>query len=263
MQESSTKILLMPKAATLLTVGDLLKKASSIKAVQLLYVLLLIAVFLLGYLLARVQTFEKNQNLETKPTIQQTQSPQQPVPTVKVDVSLGKLPLKGESKAKVTMIEFADFECPFCERFSTDTLPQIKKEYINTGKVKLAYRHFPLDFHAAALPSALASECASEQGKFWEYHDKIFSEQSKISGKTADIINQQLKTWAKQLKLKTAQFNNCLDTEKYKEAVSKDLNDGKTAGVSGTPTFFINGEKLVGAQPFAAFKAIIDEELKK
>lgn len=255
----------MAKGEQFLTLGGLVKNISKIKATQLLYVLLLVAVFFLGYLAARVQMLEKSANTALPPNqaAQGQTAPQPQAPNAKVNVSLGKLPLKGRDNAKVTMIEFSDFECPFCERFFNETLPQIKKEYIDTGKVRLTYRHFPLDFHAAAMPSALASECANEQGKFWEYHDKIFTEQSKISGKTGDIISQQLKTWAKQTKLNIAQFNNCLDTEKYKEAVNKDVNDGKTAGVSGTPTFYINGRQLVGAQPFVSFKAVIDEELKK
>ncbi|EKE25883.1 MAG: DsbA oxidoreductase [uncultured bacterium] len=253
----------MAKGEQFLTLGGLVQNISKIKANQFLYVVLLVAVFLLGYLAARVQMLEKDSNART-PTVQAPQGQQQApqAPPEKVDVTLGKLPASGKNNAKVAMVEFSDFECPFCERFFKETLPQIKKEYIDTGKVKLTYRHFPLDFHAAAMPAALASECANEQGKFWEYHDKIFTEQSKISGKTGEIISQQLKTWAKQTKLDTTRFNNCLDSEKYKEAVNKDVNDGKTAGVSGTPTFFINGKRLVGAQPFAAFKAVIDEELK-
>ena len=247
----------MPKTAASLTVGDLLKKASTIKAVQLLYILLLVAVFLLGYLAARVQMLEKTQSSSLTPQGQTGQTPSE-----KVDVKEGKLPVFGKNNAKVTMIEFSDFECPFCKRYFDETLSQVIKEYVDSGKVKMFYRHFPLDFHAAAMPAALASECANEQGKFWEYHDKIFAEQDKIAGKTSDVITTQLKSFAQELGLNTSRFDTCLDTEKYKSNVDADLNDGKTAGVSGTPTFFINGQRLVGAQPYAAFKTIIDEELK-
>ena len=246
----------MPKAAASLTVGDLLKKASTIKAVQL-YILLLVAVFLLGYLAARVQMLEKTQVSSLAPQGQTGQAPPE-----KVDVKGGGLPVFGQQNAKVTMVEFSDFECPFCKSYFDQTLSQIKKDYIDTGKVKMYYRHFPLDFHPAATPSALASECANEQGKFWEYHDIVFAEQDKISGKTADTITTQLKLFAQELGLNTSQFDNCLDNAKFQANVDADLNDGRTAGVSGTPTFFINGTRIVGAQPYAAFKALIDEELK-
>ncbi|OGH17161.1 MAG: hypothetical protein A3C30_03290 [Candidatus Levybacteria bacterium RIFCSPHIGHO2_02_FULL_40_18] len=246
-----------PSGPEALTLGDLLKKVTQIKANQLLYIVLLNAAFLLGYLTARVQLLEKNQ-ATTTPSSQTAGT----APPDKVEVKEGKLPVVGQTNARVTMIEFSDFECPFCKRYFDETLSQIKKDYVDTGKVKLYYRHFPLDFHLAALPSALASECANEQGKFWEYHDKIFTEQDKISGKTADVITTQLKTWAEEQGLNTQQFNSCLDTQKYKSNVDADLNDGRTAGVSGTPTFFINGNRLVGAQPYASFKTLIDEELK-
>lgn len=248
------------KKSPSLTLGDLLKRASNIKTIQILYVLLLVAVFILGYLIARVQMLEKKTTDDTTP---KTQVGQQPSPQTRIGVDPGKLAVKGKDNAKVTIVEFTDFECPFCERFFNETLPQIEKEYIKTGKAKLYVRHFPLDFHAAAMPAALASECANIQGKFWEYHNKIFAEQEKIAGKTAEAINIQLKTFAKNLRLNTSQFDVCLDNETKKENVTNDLNDGKAAGVSGTPTFFINGRKVVGAQPFSAFKAIIDEELKK
>ena len=257
MQDYSSKILSMPETAPL-TVGDLFKKASAIKAAQLLYVLLLVATFLIGYLIARVQFLEKKQNTSTG---SQTQAGAT-APPEKVDVKQGKLPILGKNNAKVTMIEFSDFECPFCKRYFDETLSQIIKEYVDTGKVKLYYRHFPLDFHPAAMPAALASECANEQDKFWEYHDKIFAEQDKIAGKTADVITAQLKSFAQKLGLNASRFNNCLDNAKYQANVDADLNDARTAGVSGTPTFFINGKRIVGAQPYVSFKALIDEELK-
>ncbi len=248
-----------------LTLGDLFiqipklipKRISKIKTNQLSYIALLIAVFLLGYLLARLQILEKQTGQQ-----ETTGQIQQQAPQGKISVDAGHLPAVGNEDAKVEMIEFSDFECPFCKRYFDETFSQIKKDYVDTGKIKLSYRHFPLDFHPAALPSALASECANEQGKFWEYHDLIFTEQEKIAGKTADVIIGQLKTWAQGLGLNTNQFGTCLDNQTYAEKVTQDLNDGKTAGVSGTPSFFINGKLLVGAQPYDAFKAIIDEELK-
>lgn len=180
-------------------------------------------------------------------------------PTEPVEVSLGNAAIKGDKNAPVTMLEFSDFECPFCGRFFLNTMPQIVSEYIDKGKVKLAFRHFPLGFHANAKPAAMATECAREQGgdeMFYKFHDKIFTDQQSLS-----VDN--LKKWAGELGLKTAKFNDCLDTKKYEKQVDADLADGQSFGVSGTPAFFINGRLISGAQPFAAFKTVIDEELAK
>lgn len=169
----------------------------------------------------------------------------------------------GKNNAPVVMIEFSDFQCPFCRKFWEETLPQIKKEYIVTGKVKLVYRDFPLDFHPGSQPAAQAAECAEEQGKYWEMHDKIFSAQAKQGSGTIQFGADDLKKWAAEIKLNATSFNSCLDSAKYKDEVAKDTADGAAAGVSGTPTFFINGQKIVGAQPFSAFKQAIDQQLAK
>ncbi len=242
------------------TLADLLGKVGQIKTTQLVYLLLLVATFLLGYLFARVQLLEKAGVAPSVPTAANPQAGGPSTAPVKADVKNGHLPVQGNANAKITVVEFSDFQCPFCEQFFTNTLPKIKKDYIDTGKVKLYYRQFPLDFHPAAMPGALASECANEQGKFWEFHDKVFGNQSKIGaqGMTADQINQQYKAWAQELGLNTTQFNSCLDSEKYKAQVTADQNDGKAAGTNGTPTFYINGTQLVGAQPYDAFKAALD-----
>jgi protein-disulfide isomerase len=179
----------------------------------------------------------------------------------KTEVSADDDPVLGRSDAPVTIVEFSDFQCPFCRKFWSDTLPQIKKEYIDTGKAKLVYRDFPLDFHAGAKPAAEGTECAEDQGKFWELHDKIFQEQDKQGQGTIQFTKADVVKWAGQIGLDMAKFNQCLNAGKYKAEVEKDIADGVAAGVSGTPTLFINGKKVVGAQPFAAFKAIIDQEL--
>lgn len=182
---------------------------------------------------------------------------------VKAEVSVDDDPVLGNKDAKLTIIEFSDFQCPFCRVFWKDTYKQIKKEYIDTGKVKLVYRDYPLDFHPMAGPSAQAAECADDQGKFWEMHDKIFMEQDKLGQGTVTYAASDLKKWASQIGLNASQFNQCLDSGKYKSEVEKDLADGSASGISGTPSFVINGRLMVGAQPFSAFKAVIDEELKK
>mgnify|MGYP001596113076 FL=1 len=162
---------------------------------------------------------------------------------------------KGNPDAPVTIVEFSDFECPFCAAFYQNTLPQIEENYIKTGKVKLVFRDFPLPFHANAQKAAEAAECAGEQGKFWEMHNMIFDNQEAI-----EIVD--LKQNGKSFGLDIATFNDCLDLGKYADEVKKDMNDGAVAGVAGTPTFFINGEKVVGAQPFEVFKEVIEMKLK-
>ncbi len=178
---------------------------------------------------------------------------------VKFDVSVDDDPTLGNKDAKVTIIEFSDFQCPFCGRFYTQTELQLKKDYVDTGKVLFVYRDFPLSsIHPNAQKAAEASECADEQGKFWEYHDLLFTKQdpwADTDGITA------FKQYAKDLGLNTGQFNSCLDTGKYASEVDKDFQDGSNAGVSGTPSFFINGQQVVGAQPYSVFKQMIDSEL--
>ena len=181
-----------------------------------------------------------------------------PSPSAPVDMAklIDDDPMKGQKNAPVTIIEWSDFQCPFCSRFYKDTLPQITKEYIDTGKVKLVYRDFPLSFHPNAKPAAIAAECADAQGKFWQYHDKIFENQAALSP-------EMLKTWAKDIGLDMQKFDTCVTDPKTAAEVDKDMVDGQSAGISGTPGFLINGRLLSGAQPFASFKAAIDAELAK
>ena len=162
----------------------------------------------------------------------------------------------GNPNAKITLTEYSDFECPFCKRFYNDAYKQIKAEYIDTGKVKIVFKHFPLtNIHPNAMPAAIAVECALEQGKGAEMHDKVF-ESSSLSATS-------LKAMAVELKLDSTKFDACLDTQKYKDKVLADLAEGVSKGVSGTPTVFVEGQKLVGAQPFSVFKTAIDAELAK
>ncbi len=181
----------------------------------------------------------------------------------KVEVSADDDPYLGDLSAPVKIIEFSDFQCPFCRTFWKDTLPSIRKDYVDTGKVMFVYRDFPLSFHPAALPAALASNCAKDQNKYWEMHDKMFSEQDKLGQGTITFGVKEIKRWAKDIGLKTVEFNQCLDSEKYKAEVEKDIADGSKAGVSGTPTSYINGVALVGAQPYSVFKTTIDKALEE
>ncbi len=169
----------------------------------------------------------------------------------------------GPKNAKVALVEFSDFQCPFCRRFWKETLPQLKKNFIDTGKIKFVYRDFPLDFHPSAMPAAQAAECAGEQGKFWEFHDKIFQEQDRRGTGTVQFNVSDIKKWAAELGLGPDKFNNCLDSGKYEEEVKKDYADGSGYGVSGTPTVFVNGDPIIGAQPYEIFKAAIERALNK
>ncbi len=180
----------------------------------------------------------------------------------KVEVSVDDDPFLGDKKAPVTIIEFSDFECPFCRSFWRDTFPLIKSDYIETRKVRFVYRDFPLSFHPGAQVAAEAAECAEDQDKFWELHDKIFQEQDKKGQGTIQFSKTDVVKWAGQIGLKMSQFNQCLDTGKYRAEVNKDLADGTAAGVSGTPAFFLNGRLIVGAQPFSIFQQAIEEALK-
>lgn len=179
-----------------------------------------------------------------------------PAPVGRQKVSLGGAIVKGSEKAPVTLVEFSDYQCPFSGLFFRQTLPQIEKNYIKTGKVKMVFRNYPLPGHQNAQKAAEASECAGEQGKFWEYHDTIFENQKAI-GIT------ELKKYAKDLGLDVKKFNECLESGKMAAKVQNDFKEGGKYGVSGTPSFFINGVKVDGAQPYSEFEKVIEKELKK
>ena len=178
-----------------------------------------------------------------------------PSPTVvDMEALLDDDTVKGDEDAPVTIVEWSDFECPFCERFYQQTLPSIEEEYIKTGKVKLVYRDFPLSFHANAQKAAEAAECAGEQGKYWEMHNLLFGQG--VQGGVAGF-----KQYAKTLGLNGAKFDTCLDSGAMAAEVQKDMSDGAAAGIQGTPGFLINGKLVSGAQPFSVFKQVIDAEL--
>jgi len=198
-------------------------------------------------------------------------------------------PIEGDSGAPVTIVEFSDFQCPFCGSFYRGTLPAIRSQYVDTGKAKFIYRDFPLSsIHPEAQKAAEAAECAFGQGKFWEMHDKIFENQQSIS-------LASYKQWAKDLGLDSAEFDQCLDSGAKASEVQADFSAGNTVGVSGTPSFVIFtdasaskldalktlaaqnpnaisavfedtgsgkiGVLVVGAQPISIFQGVINAEL--
>jgi protein-disulfide isomerase len=168
-------------------------------------------------------------------------------------VPVGDAPTKGGKQPKVTIVEFSDFQCPFCSRVNP-TIAQLSKDYGND--IQIAFRHLPLPFHDNALPAAEAAEAAREQGKFWEMHDKLFASQ-------ANLGRADLEKYAQELGLNMGKFKTALDSHKFKDRIKRDSDDAEKYGARGTPNFFINGRNLRGAQPVEAFKATIDEEIKK
>jgi protein-disulfide isomerase len=171
----------------------------------------------------------------------------------RVEVAYDPARMHGNPKALVMIVEFSDYQCPYCHQVEP-TVAQVLAKY--GDKVSLSYRDFPLtQIHSQAMISAVASRCALEQGKFWEYHDQLFA--------SSKLEKDDLIGYARNLKLDDKQFGSCLSSEKYKADIEKDLQEGKKAGVNGTPGFFINGIAISGAQSQEAFARIIDDELSR
>ncbi len=188
-------------------------------------------------------------------------------PKLPMKISADNDPIIGDPNAPITIIEFSDFQCPFCARFHTQTLPLIHEEYIQQGKVKLVFRDFPIQsIHPNALPAAVASECANEQGKFKEMHDTLFENQNEWSRQETANALSLFSQYAKEMQLEQEVFDSCLINGKYIEEIRKDLEDGQNYGISGTPGFFVGNDqigyvKMEGAQPFESFKKVIDSQL--
>lgn len=224
--------------------------------------------FLLGMLTNKIIYFEQaTKAANTQPTGEGTAEAQIPTPPAVVkDMKVGKLPVLGNKDAKVTVVEFSDFQCPFCKKYFDDTHAQLQKDYVDTGKIQFAYRHFPLSqMHPLAEKAGEAAECANEQDNFWGYHDILFDEQGTWAEQTNTLDNaiNNFVDYATQLGMDGNQFRSCLETDKYKQNVADDTAVGTDAQVDGTPTFFINGQRLVGALPYSEIKKVIDQELNK
>ena len=251
---------------------------SLVTAINSHFLLILVALILLGAGFFGGSLWTENKllkagNLGTAPTAQQAgaqpQAPQQPTKGV---ASVDDDPVLGDKNTPVTIIEFSDYECPFCKRHFDETLPQLIKNYVDTGKVKIVYRDFPLSFHdPMATKEAVAANCAREQGgdkKYFEFHDEIFK---RTISNGNGLNDKKIQTIAKELGLNTGKFTTCLADPAQTDEVKKDIADGTAAGASGTPTFVIgkttsngeiDGNLVVGAQPYAAFQAIIDPLLQ-
>ena len=181
------------------------------------------------------------------------QQANRPDPNRRYEISTEGSPARGPEAAKVTLVEFSDFECPFCGRVRP-TLAQIEEEY--GDDVRIVFKHLPLAMHPKAPAAHAASEAAHRQGKFWEMHDLIFDNQREIS-------DEKYQEWAGTLGLDLEKFNADRNSKEVKDRVQIDVRQAQGLNVRGTPGFFVNGRFLSGAQPFEAFKRLIDEELKE
>jgi protein-disulfide isomerase len=180
-------------------------------------------------------------------------------------IAIASKPFKGSGTAKVALIEFSDYQCPFCGRYTEDILPQIRADYVETGKIKYVFRDMPLSFHKNAFKAAEAAHCAGAQGKFWEMHDALFQNQSALAP-------EQLAAHAKTVGVDDEKFQQCLDSGKFAADINKDIADAGAAGITGTPSFLVGViqpgdgrvkvvQKVVGAKPYAEFKAALDAAL--
>ena len=179
--------------------------------------------------------------------------PNRPDADREYDVEVAGAPTKGSDDAIVTIVEWSDFQCPFCNRVAP-TLAQIEKEY--GDQVRIAFKHMPLSIHAQAPQAHAASEAAHRQGKFWEMHDRIFANQRDLSAET-------LAGYAQEIGLDMDQFARDIEAEDVKKRIDSDMQQASKLGVTGTPSFFITGRYLSGAQPFPNFKRLIDEAIEK
>lgn len=180
----------------------------------------------------------------------------QPLSVEEVLAALGKGPILGPANARVSIAEFSDFHCSFCKKFWLNTLPKLKETYIKQGKVRFMYRHFAI-LGIFSEQAAIAAECAGEQRKFWEYHDKLFANQGGLA-----FTDSKLKQYTQELKMDVGKFSECLDSGKYRRKVEGETAVAASLGARGTPTFFVNSQLLVGAQPFDVFQKVIEKELQ-
>lgn len=192
--------------------------------------------------------------------VRPTPQPPQPSSTLSIRDEASR----GDSTARIAIIEYADFECPYCGQYEHDIYPQISKDYIQTGKVKYFFRDLPLPMHPHAMIAARAAHCAGEQGKYWEMHDSLFAKQNVI--RDVDMPGR-----AKELGLDSAKFSECLSSDRYTDEINKSAAEAQKLGIGGTPTFFIgkidsSGEvtdlkTIIGTRPYDVFKSAIEDSL--
>jgi len=188
------------------------------------------------------------------------------VPEIKIDLDeiKGNDAVLGNENAPVTIVEFSDYQCPFCRSFYNGAYQEIKEKYVDTGKVKVIFRDFPLSFHKDAMPAAMATECVREQKgdeAFFQMHNKIFEGQS--GNGTDSISSDSLTQYAKEIGVDLDQYKDCVDSEKYKKEILEDQQYAQKVNIKGAPGFYINETQIIGARPFSSFEEIIEAELAK
>ena len=214
-----------------------------------------ISIIIAGALVAGAVWFSNGSNIDTTATVGGAGTKQ-------VDVSFGNTPILGEENAEVEIIVFSDYQCPYCESFFKNVEPTLREEYIKTGKAKMSWRDFAF-LGPESFLAAEAARCANDQGKFWQYHDLLFNRQK--GENQGAFAKDKLKGFASELGLNQSDFDSCLDSGKYTQAVKDDTDYGKSVGVSGTPATFINGEFIEGvdpSDPFTRFRNVLDKYIK-
>jgi protein-disulfide isomerase len=205
-------------------------------------------------------------NLEARPIAPVAAAPA-PARPVDDKVSYAFVPgsfTLGKDDAPLVLVEYTDYQCPFCQRFHNDAFAQIKTNYIDTGKIRFVTRDFPLSFHENAMRGAVAARCSAEQGKFWDFRNTLIANASQLQA-------DKIAVYAQNASLDVTKFKACVDSDKFKTAIDKDMAEGQLAGVTGTPAFVlgrvqngkIEGVRLVGAMPYAQFDAKIQEFMKQ
>lgn len=245
------------------------------KVVPLLFVLLLVAAFLLGRYQAQLEFLRAGSLSQpasqagTQPAggaLGQTTQQGQAAPGGKISDELWAKVLsnpaasRGSEDAPVTIVEFSDYQCPYCARYITDAYLQIEKDYVETGKVRYLFRDLTLPFHANASAAAQAARCAGEQGQYWEMHDVLFEKQSDwASGDAAELF----KGYAGELVADIDVFLSCYENKKYEQEINEDLQLARQVGADGAPAFFINGKLIIGALPFQPSRRRLKQSSKR
>jgi protein-disulfide isomerase len=238
------------------------------KLVPFLVVLVVLAAFAVGMMYGKVSVYEKG-GATTGTSAGTTGDTQQAAAPIPDEVELTEelwneiitdpVAAKGPEDAAVTMVEFTDYQCPFCSRFYSDTYEStIAPDYVDSGKIRYVVRDLPLSFHPYAKNGAVAARCSGEQDKYFEMHDMLFAKQDEW---TASDPKEVFEGYASDMGLNVSAFATCYESGKFDEAINSDLTLAAKVGATGTPTFFINGTKVVGAQPTTVFTASLDGAL--
>jgi len=236
------------------------------KMMGVLTLALVVSSFFLGYFYGQLRMLRGGVVAQGTNNNQQAAAPQAQAPEQVTEltdeqwqrVMENPAAVRGNEDSEVVLVEFTDYQCPFCQRHFQQTEPSIKSDYVDNDKIKYLIRDLPLPFHGNAHAAAQAARCAGDQDAYWEMHDALFEGQQEWSnGDPREVFAG----YAQELSLSSGEFESCLDSEKYKQAVDDDLALASQVGASGTPTFIINGKVVVGAQPYSVFQTTIDEAL--